>query len=89
MLIAVGAVLLIAGYLVWGVFLMPMLAGLVLIIAGLELAAAVHRHYTVRLNQNDGQVLCFSLPTRLKRRNSCTQSSGPAANAPVSGPRRY
>ena len=61
---AIGIVLLIAGYLIWGVFLTPMLAGVVLIVAGIALAMLVRRNFTVHLNQGEQQIAALAFPTR-------------------------
>ncbi|HEU4326585.1 MAG TPA: DUF6232 family protein [Roseiflexaceae bacterium] len=54
-LIAVGVILLIVGYIVWeGVFLTPMLGGGVLIIAGAAVYALVRERYTVTITDKDG-----------------------------------
>jgi hypothetical protein len=65
-LMALGFVLLVAGYLIWGVFLTPMLAGLVLIVVGIALALLVRRNFTVHLNQHEQQIATLAFPTRLQ-----------------------
>lgn len=63
-LAVVGLILLIAGYLVWGVFLTPMLVGGVLIIAGLAIALAVQKSYTVHMTHRDKHVTTLQFPQR-------------------------
>lgn len=54
-LAAVGLIVLLAGYFVWGVFLTPMLAGAVMLVAGVIIALMVRETYTVRLNPRSGE----------------------------------
>ena len=53
----IGLIILVAGYIVWHVFLTPMLAGAVLLIAGIIVALMVRETYTVRLNRRTGEPL--------------------------------
>lgn len=55
-LAAIGIVLLVVGYLVWGAFLTPMLAGAALLIVGIAIAVTVHKSYTVLLKHRDAQL---------------------------------
>ena len=59
-----GLVLLIAGYLVWGVFLTPMLAGGILLIAGIAMALTTKKSYTVHLNHRNQQATTLQFPAR-------------------------
>lgn len=59
-----GLVLLVVGYLVWGVFLTPTLVGAVLLVAGLAIAFAVQKNYTVHLNQRGKQLTTVQFPER-------------------------
>lgn len=63
-LAALGLVIGVVGYLVWGVFLTPVLAGVVLVIVGLALAFAVKTSYTVRLNRTNGQTTMVNFSDR-------------------------
>jgi hypothetical protein len=63
-LIGVGVILLIAGYLVWGVFLTPMLVGTVLIVVGIAVALLVRRQFTVHLLQGERQLAALPFSTR-------------------------
>ncbi len=55
-LIAVGVIVMIAGYVVWqGVFLTPMLGGGVLLIAGAAVYALVRERYTVTITDKGGR----------------------------------
>ncbi|GAB4206560.1 MAG: hypothetical protein OHK0022_33730 [Roseiflexaceae bacterium] len=55
-LITVGIILLIVGYIVWeGIFLTPMLGGSVLIIAGAAIYGLVRERYTVTITSNSGE----------------------------------
>ena len=54
-LVGLGILLAVVGYLVWGVFLTPMLVGVVLIIVGIAIVVMVHPTYTVNLNSANGQ----------------------------------
>ena len=62
--IVLGLILLIAGYLVWGVFLTPMLVGGVLIVAGLAIAMTVQKSYTVHLTHRDKHTTTLRFPER-------------------------
>lgn len=63
-LAAVGLVLLVAGYLMWGAFLTPMLAGAVLLIAGIAIALIVRKTYTVLLKHRDAQLTKLPFSSR-------------------------
>lgn len=63
-LVGLGVILLLAGYFVWGVFLTPMLAGVVLVIVGIALAVMVHPTYTVNLNNANGQASSVAFTDR-------------------------
>lgn len=62
-LLAIGLIILVAGYVVWsGVFLTPMLGGVVLIIVGAALYALAREHYTVTITRHDGQQTRLQVP---------------------------
>lgn len=63
-LAVLGLILLIAGYIVWGVFLTPMLVGGVLIVAGIAIAMTVQKSYTVNLTHRDKHVTTLQFPER-------------------------
>ena len=65
-LAGLGVVLLLAGYFVWGVFLTPMLAGVVLIVGGIALATIVRPTYTLNLNATNGQASSVSFASRAR-----------------------
>jgi hypothetical protein len=63
-LAAIGMVLLVVGYLVWGAFLTPMLAGAVLLIAGIAIAIVVRKSYIVLLKHRNAQLTKLQFPER-------------------------
>lgn len=63
-LAVLGLILLVAGYIVWGVFLTPMLVGGVLIIAGIAIALTVQKSYTLHLTHRDKHVTTLQFPER-------------------------
>jgi hypothetical protein len=66
---AVGLIIGVAGYLVWGTFLSPMLGGLALLIAGLVVVATVRESYTVRMSPLAGQpvLIQFTNPVQAQK----------------------
>lgn len=65
-LVAIGILLLVVGYLVWGAFLTPMLAGAVLLIAGIAIAITVRKNYTVLLRHRDTQLTKLQFAERVQ-----------------------
>ena len=61
---ALGIVLLVLGYFVWGAFLTPMLVGVVLIVVGIGVATVVRHNYIVHLNAADGKATAIPFPDR-------------------------
>lgn len=68
-LAAVGVVIFIAGYLVWGVFLTPMLAGAVFLIVGLAVAFAVRKTHTIRVTDTAAKVTEVDFTDRKRAQN--------------------
>ena len=68
----VGAIILVLGYIIWGTFLTPMLAGLVMIIVGVTIAASVRQTYTVRLNRSSGDPALIQLTDQTAAQHAVT-----------------
>lgn len=68
-----GLVIGVLGYIVWGTFLTPMLAGVVLLIAGLVVAMTVREHYTVRINHNSGEPVLLKFQSAAEAQRTVTE----------------
>lgn len=74
--IGLGLLLALVGYLVWGVFLTPMLVGVVLVIAGVALLTVVRQSYIVSLNRTNGQAATILFPDRARAERVVAALSG-------------
>ncbi|HEX5690688.1 MAG TPA: DUF6232 family protein, partial [Roseiflexaceae bacterium] len=81
-LTALGIILLVAGYLIWGVFLTPMLAGAVLIVVGIALTLLVRRKFTVNLNRGEQQIAAVAFPNRRQAEQFLTAIKQAQASTP-------
>lgn len=68
----VGLIILVAGYLVWGVLLTPIVAGAALLIAGLVVAFTVKESYTVRLNMKNGPPVLLQFADQAEAQRTVT-----------------
>lgn len=67
-----GLIIGVAGYLIWGILLTPIVAGAALLIAGLVVAFTVRESYTVRLNMKNGAPVLLQFADPIEAQHTTT-----------------